>query len=151
FWHRRYLEIGCDKDETFGPLEETFDLAVGVDPVRGGTHRISSDDFFAGNNETFDLIFVDGLHSAEQVLRDVENSLAFLEEQGTIVLHDCNPRHEVSQWYPQPPKNNAVHAWNGDVWKAVVNLRTWPGIEVVVRYGSDRLAAAGRFPTLRSV
>ncbi|CAM9555587.1 unnamed protein product, partial [Choristocarpus tenellus] len=52
---------------------------------------------------------------------------------GTIVLHDCNPRHEISQLYPFPPdgNKNAV-AWNGDVWKAIVNLRTRPGIEVVV-------------------
>lgn len=40
----------------------TFEVVVGVDPLLGGTHRMTSDAFFAANTEHFDLIFIDGLH-----------------------------------------------------------------------------------------
>lgn len=30
--------------------------------MRGGTHRMTSDAFFATNEEQFDLVFIDGLH-----------------------------------------------------------------------------------------
>ena len=47
------------------------------------------------NSETkFDVIFIDGLHLAEQVERDIENSLDFIKEDG--YFYDCNP---PSEWH----------------------------------------------------
>ena len=40
----------------------------------------------------YDLVFVDGLHIADQVERDIVNSLAALAPGGMVVLHDCNPK-----------------------------------------------------------
>ena len=76
-------------------------MKTGVDP-RVGTdkytvphkgYQITSDDYFLNLTEDikFDLIFIDGLHTHEQVNKDIPNSLKHLTENGTIVLHDCNP------------------------------------------------------------
>ena len=54
-----YLEIGCFKDELFNAVK--LKDKTGVDPVSGGTHRMTSDRFFRDNNRTFDIIFIDGL------------------------------------------------------------------------------------------
>lgn len=65
---RSYLEIGCQYNQTFGLVNDLFDIAVGVDPESGGTHRMTSNDFFLNNSQMFDLIFIDGLHEGNQVL-----------------------------------------------------------------------------------
>ena len=60
-----YLEIGCFEDETFNKIN--IDKKVGVDPNSGGNVRLTSDNFFKINKDTFDIIFIDGLHTFEQV------------------------------------------------------------------------------------
>ena len=74
-----YLEIGTFKNEVFDVASKLFPHAVGVDPVSGGTHRMTSDEFFANNTAMFDLIFVDGLHEANQVFKDVHHALDILK------------------------------------------------------------------------
>ena len=124
---RSYLEIGCNRNKVFKqiPIEDK----LGVDPNRGGTHRMTSDEFFAGNERKFDLVFIDGLHRADQVMRDIDNTLKVLTEKGVVVLHDCNPATEEAQIVP--PARRGV-PWNGDVWKAVVVLRSRPEIDIAV-------------------
>lgn len=124
---RSYLEIGCNRNKVFKaiPLAEK----VGIDPKRGGTHRMTSDEYFRQNERTFDLVFIDGLHHAGQVLRDVDNSLAVLNDGGVVVLHDCNPASEEAQRIP-PVRPNTP--WNGDVWKALVVLRGRRDLDVAV-------------------
>lgn len=64
--------------------------------------------------EPFDLIFIDGLHTAEQVKKDFENALKILSPNGFIVLHDCNPLKEEHTIVPRPTPTGH---WNGDVYK----------------------------------
>jgi len=82
----------------------------------------SSDDFFATQTAFLNLsvVLIDGLHHADQVMRDVLNCLRHLNPRGTVVLHDCNPPDEVSQMVPRPPGQNH---WNGDCWKVIPLLR----------------------------
>ena len=54
---------------------------VGVDPVEGGTHKMTSDHFFSINKDNFDIIFIDGLHEYSQVMKDIKNSLKFLNKE----------------------------------------------------------------------
>jgi hypothetical protein len=68
YQYKHYLEIGCASDDTFRFVRNIYEYAVGVDPSQGGTHRMTSDEFFQQNNLTFDIIFIDGLHTGEQVL-----------------------------------------------------------------------------------
>lgn len=126
--YTKYLEIGCARDEVFSRVRGTVSLAVGVDPSKGGTHRMTSNAFFESNTETFDIIFIDGDHNAKQAIRDVNNAMAVLAEGGTIVMHDCNPRTEIRQI----PHDNPNHTYNGDVWKVVVLLRLLPDVEVII-------------------
>lgn len=129
--YQYYLEIGCDGNITYDLAAKYFSYAICVDPVKGGTHRMTSDDFFKNNNETFDLIFIDGLHESHQVQKDIMHALRFLSPTGTIVLHDANPHFKKAQ-EEEPIDWNKQGVWNGDVWKAIVALRLQDGLEVVV-------------------
>jgi len=117
-----YLEIGCFKDETFNQIN--IKKKIGVDPVSGGNLRMTSDKFFIENKEKFDLIFIDGLHVYEQVIKDIFNSIKILKENGIILVHDCLPR---KLWYQTPTRMSDT--WNGDVWKAIVECRTLENID----------------------
>jgi hypothetical protein len=120
-----YLEVGCSTDACFQNIAAPHKL--GVDPFSGGTHRMTSDEFFAANQETFDIIFVDGLHQYAQVKTDLRNSIEVLNEGGVILVHDCLPLTYRAQ-LPFP----AGGAWNGDVWKALVEIRTQPDVDAAV-------------------
>ena len=117
-----YLEIGCFKDETFNQIN--IKKKIGVDPISGGNLRMTSDKFFIENKEKFDLIFIDGLHVYEQVIKDIFNSIKVLKENGIILVHDCLPR---KLWYQTPTRMSDT--WNGDVWKAIVACRTLENID----------------------
>lgn len=126
-----YLEIGCNANELFHalPLADK----TGVDPARGGTHRMTSDEFFAENRRQFDLIFIDGLHEYEQARRDVQNAIDALAPGGWIGMHDLLPRSWLEA---HVPRLNGL--WTGDVWKAGVELAATPGLEfriVLVDHG----------------
>jgi len=114
--YENYLEIGCAGNLCFDKI--VAKNKTGIDPVQGGTLRMTSDEFFAKNENKFDLIFIDGLHVSEQIKRDIENSLKFLNEGGTIVCHDMNPSAKVMQMIPR-----INDEWTGDGWKVWVDLR----------------------------
>lgn len=72
----------------------------------------------------FDVIFIDGLHLAEQVEKDIQNSLKYLSDDGFIVMHDCNPpseshARETFEYLLSP----AGSQWNGTTWKAFLKTR----------------------------
>jgi SAM-dependent methyltransferase len=118
FGYQDYLEIGCRRDDCFGKID--IARRVGVDPAQGGTVKMTSDEYFATHDETFDIVFIDGLHTYEQVIRDIRNALKALRPNGTILLHDCLPTNCLAQFdFPVMPQ------WNGDVWKAIVEARTF--------------------------
>ena len=120
--YKSYLEIGCDRNQSFSNIN--IDKRVGIDPVEGGTHKMTSDEFFYNNSDKFDIIFIDGLHQYEQVIKDIKNSLNCLTKNGLILLHDCLPRTIWNQVYPRINSD-----WNGDVWKAIVECRTYENID----------------------
>ena len=120
---KSYLEIGCDDNQLFSKID--IPKKIGVDPVSGGNYKAKSDDFFSQNSEKFDLIFIDGLHEYNQVKKDILNSLKFLNDKGFILVHDCLPRSLSAQAVPR-----YRNVWNGDVWKAIVEFRTYPNLEI---------------------
>lgn len=121
----KYLEIGCDTNSLFDSVMATH--KIGVDPLSGGTHRMTSDVFFAQNSMDFDVVFIDGLHTYEQVRKDVINSISCLRKKGGgwIALHDMLPQTWISQHVPQV----AFGSWNGDVWKVAFELVGSEGLE----------------------
>jgi hypothetical protein len=114
---QNYLEIGCCRNDCFNAI--SCPQKVGVDPISGGTLRMTSDEFFQFNAQIFDLIFIDGLHESWQVDKDIEHALHWSSPQALIVLHDCNPLFEVRSLVPR-----LTETWNGDVWKSLVRIRS---------------------------
>jgi hypothetical protein len=117
-----YLEIGCQENNLFHSV--TAMRKTGVDPERGGTHRMTSDQFFDQNNKKFDFIFIDGMHTYEQVHVDIENSIKVLNPGGWIAVHDLMPRNWIEAHVP----NISRGAWSGDVWKVAFELLETVGI-----------------------
>lgn len=114
-----YLEIGVETGYTFNGIG--IANKIGVDPNTNSAANVfdTSDNFFANNNQTFDLIFIDGLHIADQVERDINNSLNVLNDNGYIVCHDMLPTTIEMQFVPRIQSQ-----WTGDCWKTWVKLRS---------------------------
>jgi len=123
--YKNYLEIGCDDDANYNSIQ--IENKTGVDPIKGGNIRKKSDEFFLDNNIYYDCIFIDGLHEYDQVKKDINNSLKFLNYGGIIFIHDCLPRSFFEQAVPR-----SQHLWTGDVWKAIVEVRTYKDVDTCV-------------------
>lgn len=124
-----YLEIGTQNaNVNFHKIICHDKISVDPNPVFDIHYRMTSDDFFASIPHTmmFDLIFIDGLHIHEQVLKDIDNSLQHLLPNGSIVIHDCLPTKESMQ-----VREEHLDEWTGDVWKAIAILRmTRPNLNI---------------------
>ena len=146
--YTRYLEIGVKKGDCFEQIKARY--KTGVDPElkhlkkrykhsiadklkntfnsthwtyeseHVNLHELTSDDFFANPGETYDLVFIDGLHQFDQVLKDYTNAQRRLNPGGCIVMHDCNPLTEQSA---ERIRSKETKVWNGDTWKAIYHLR----------------------------
>ena len=121
--YTNYLEIGCDQNQLFSKV--LIENKIGVDPVSGGNIRKTSDEFFKENNGKFDIVFIDGLHTYEQVKKDILNSVNCLNVNGIILVHDCMPDSLGKQAVPRYKMQ-----WNGDVWKAIVDLRQKEDLDI---------------------
>ena len=149
----RYLEIGVDEGCTFNKVKVTDDHKHGVDPYGGCeniTHKMSSQEFFTYNKyfwkNTYDIIFIDGLHLSDIIIQEVKESLKILNPGGYILLHDVVPLYQSRQevWWGDyegfleskinfKEENKSFHEYskekpwigmNGDSWKAMAALRT---------------------------
>jgi hypothetical protein len=133
----KYLEIGVrNPNDNFNHIRSAIKYSVdpGFEYIENPVDfKMTSDLFFENLNKNkilsneikFDLIFIDGLHLAEQVNQDISNSIDFISEDGFIVLHDCNPptewhARENYHYIMSPAKN----FWNGTTWKAFVKWRS---------------------------
>jgi len=121
--YKDYLEIGCDQNQLFSKVE--IDNKIGVDPFSGGNIRKTSDSFFSNNTDKFDIIFIDGLHTYDQVKKDIINSVKCLNKNGIVLVHDCMPDSLAKQAVPRFKMK-----WNGDVWKAIVDLRQSEDLDI---------------------
>lgn len=119
--YTKYLEIGVRFGNCFKKIK--IDHKDGVDPVFSEytNFNMTSDKFFEelDNSIKYDIIFIDGLHHADQVYKDINNALSHLSKNGIIVCHDMNPQFEICQRL-----TSVVRTWNGDCWKAFVKLRS---------------------------
>ncbi len=136
-----YLEIGVrNPADNFNLIKA--DTKYSVDPgllflENPVDFKMTSDEFFEKLSKSevlsssikFDVIFIDGLHLAPQVDKDIFNALEFIEEDGFIVLHDCNP---PSEWHAREnhkyPNTPAGKSWNGTTWKAFLKWRSNPSL-----------------------
>ena len=175
YGYATYLEIGVHtKQNCFNHIIAPY--KTGVDPGYENQsetydYKMESDAFFndvrAGSTKfpkdmRWDIIFIDGLHTAEQVEVDVLNSLNHLAEGGTIVMHDCSPPSEIiaREEYQNPYRKNLVWfgnswgeetCWCGTTWKSFYKFRhTRPDLRMwcvdddygvgIIQVGEQKLA-----------
>lgn len=132
-----YLEIGVrNPDKNFNRINcgNKFSVDPGIEfeenPV---DFKMTSDLFFQKLRDgkldidphiKFDVIFIDGLHLADQAERDILNSLDFIKDNGFIVLHDCNPPTEFHARESYGFRNSPARGfWNGTTWKVFYRFR----------------------------
>ena len=119
-----YLEIGCDQNDVFNSIPVIHSNKIGVDPNSGGSHKMTSDDFFKQNDKSFDVIFIDGLHTYEQTQKDIINSLKILNTNGVIFIHDLLPVDKIDA-----DRTRYLPGWSGDVWKVAIELSQSEGLD----------------------
>jgi hypothetical protein len=127
---KTYLEIGVSDGINLNKV--IIPDKIGIDPEPTSECKLiknmflmTSDEYFehiSNSNKKFDIIFIDGLHLEEQVTKDIQNSLKHLNDNGFIIMHDCNPPskfHQRSEYY----NNGKYTEWNGTVWYSYAKLR----------------------------
>jgi hypothetical protein len=118
----RYLEIGADNGECLRNVNAFVRWGVDPNPHSVATVVADSDSFFRKWKwGRFDLVFIDGLHTEAQTLRDIENALQVLTLGGRVVVHDVLPGNEQEARDLSEYDGNGV--WTGTVWKAWARLR----------------------------
>ncbi len=125
----KYLEIGVQAGHNLTGI--SVDTAIGIDPAFAlavdatigkknlHLHRMSSDAFFARHAVSgIDVVFLDGMHLCEFLLRDFYNVEAASKRNGLIFMHDCLPYS--ADLIDRIDTRGGP--WTGDVWKTVAVL-----------------------------
>ena len=92
----------------FSLIEKNFDsnLKLLINNNKLIKHKTTSDNFFKNNSNYFDLVYVDGDHSKDQVSKDLNNSWSFLKNNGYLLIDD------YMWWYYKDLKKNPAFAVN---------------------------------------
>ena len=105
-----YCEIGYSNGHTFDLIPCKDKLAVDPSPKRRAlSHEViekTSDDFFSENTKNFDCFFIDGDHSYEATLKDLNNALQIVKKGGMILGDDY--KWPKSRW-SKPGTTKAVN------------------------------------------
>jgi hypothetical protein len=132
---KSYLEIGVQQGNTFREILAPYKVAVDPkflfeycnDDVNQ-FNEMTSDAFFCQRSHVhFDFVFIDGLHTFQQTLRDFLSTLIVTDNRSVILIDDVVPS-DVYSAIPDfseclksrefATKNNSA-AWHGDVFKLV--------------------------------
>lgn len=140
-----YFEIGVQKGKS---LSCSKCEAIGVDPMpilnvdladNVSVFEETSDEFFNSHSSELhgkevDLVFIDGMHLFEYVLRDFINVESVSNKDTLVVIDDIFPCHP-----DQALRDRKTKVWTGDVWKIY---------DVIKKYRKDlRVVAVDAFPT----
>lgn len=127
--YTRYLEIGTQNSICGSNVKCKFKFGVDPNPIQRingdfNEHFIMKSDDFFNNNEleklgplSVDLVFIDGLHTYEQVRKDFINSTKITHDKSCIVLHDCLPTTEE-----RAKSFDEGGIWNGDCYRLIQDL-----------------------------
>lgn len=137
---KSYLEIGYGDGANFNKIEcenkfacDPATVEMEVKDKEGNVIKTffpTSDEYFETVTNDFDVIFIDGLHHADQVRKDIINAMKCNAK--AVVIHDTLPKTKEMQEVPRIQKE-----WTGDVWRAVVGfIESYPDVNVVT-YRAD--------------
>ena len=136
-----YLEVGVETGVTFHAIRAARKIAVDptfqfdqaaarADPINRSSeyHEVESDIYFAdirARDDIFDVIFLDGLHTFDQTLKDLLSAIDCLRPDGVIVIDDIMPDSYAAS-LPEVERVRAFYAlrppsssWMGDVYRLV--------------------------------
>jgi len=126
--YEEYLEIGVFKGKS---LKLSKNKVTGVDPdfkieSLDNWEKINeltlypktSDDYFEHLKvhkikPHFGFAFIDGLHTFDQVLKDMYNIIPHMDKNGVLAFHDVMPRTVETSY-----RERETRLWTGDVWLA---------------------------------
>lgn len=135
-----YLEIGVEHGRTFQAVKFANRFAVDPNPLfslffRFPSIRVfscTSDEFFriVGDSFFFDLVFLDGLHTAEQTFEDLRNVSKLLTKDSIVIIDDtvpsdkwsAIPNQELAIRSRQSNSSSTSGAWQGDVYRVILTL-----------------------------
>ncbi len=136
---QNYLEIGVNEGETFekiiAPLKHAVDIQFkyNFDEKKNENNhyfQMSSDEYFhvAEHIIQNDIVYLDGLHTFEQTLKDLLNVCANSREKALIIIDDVHPIDWFSSLndqsetykYRRSHLGEKIHyAWIGDIFKLI--------------------------------
>ena len=125
-----YLEIGVETGYTFNNVHFLNKTGVDPDPKfnNNNIEIYTSDEYFKTCVKNFDVVFIDGMHHSENVLRDFSNSINLLNDNGSIFIDDIIPLNYNEQ-LRIPLRHHYENGilkygeeWTGDVWKTIYYL-----------------------------
>lgn len=118
-----YLEIGVRLGTVYHKVSEYCETCYLVDikfldieyKSNSLKFEMTSDNFFEIIDKTvkFDLVFIDGDHSKEQVIKDFINVKDMVIDDGFVILHDT---------YPCDERMELPHH-SGDAWRAALYIK----------------------------
>jgi predicted O-methyltransferase YrrM len=79
--HKQYLQ---NNEE----INFDFNISICKNSDRITINKITSDNFFENNNQTYNFIYIDGCHKPNFIKRDMENSFNILEKNGIMWMDD---------------------------------------------------------------
>ena len=101
---------GSDEHDNFdfSVIEKNFDSNTSTfqSNNRLKKFKMNSNEFFLSNSKKYDLIFVDGDHSSDQVKIDIDNSWKILNKGGYLILDD------YMWWFYKDLKKNPSSSLN---------------------------------------
>jgi len=124
---------GSDEQKKLNPqiIENNFDINLQKYSKLNRIKKLktTSNNFFINNKNTFDLIYVDGDHSYNQVCIDIDNSWKILNKNGILILDDYlwwfyndlkkNPSSAINQFII----NHYNDFSNMTIWKQVILIK----------------------------
>ena len=110
--------------QNFDIIETNFDKNTRIYQRGNRLKKIknTSNVFFSNNLQSFDLIFIDGDHSSEQVKKDINNSWKILNNGGYLILDD------YLWWYYKDLKENPAFIINNFILEnlsSISSLKIW--------------------------
>jgi hypothetical protein len=144
---QRYIEVGVEDGIVLSKIHSNS--AIGVDPaftIKSNVtankkniflHQITSDEFFQKKEYLEplggppDMVFLDGFHTFEFLLRDFYNAETICSSSGLIFLHDCLPlnsamaERDMKLSLSLGATSGYPGYWTGDVWKIVPILKKY--------------------------